>query len=173
MKDDFIMPILVLALICLVVSGALAATNVVTEPVITSAAEARAETARYEMLPESTGFERIEADGLPDTVREVYRSENGVGFVLIMVTKGYGGDIRIICGMDNDGRVTKSSTLAHNETKGLGSKITELPFESQFAGADSRLSGVSAITGATISTEAYISAIGDAFAAFEIVRGVR
>ena len=170
MKKDFVAPILVLTLICLVISGALAFTNSITEPVIVSAAAEREEAARYEMIPEADGFKIIEAGGLPSTIREVYGSTNGVGYIFMISTSGYGGDIVIICGMDTDGRLIHSKALELSETKGLGARIAEAPFADQFDGADSSLGGIAAITGATISSTAYINAIRDAFTAFEIIR---
>lgn len=173
MKKDFVAPILVLSLICLVISGALAFTNSVTEPVIASAAAEREEAARHEMIPDATDFETITADGLPATIKEVYRSTNGVGYIFKMLTSGYGGDIIIMCAINPEGKIIQSRALEPlSETKGLGAKVAEAPFANQFSGADSRLEGVSAISGATISSTAYINAIKDAFSAFEIVKGV-
>ena len=170
MKNDFVMPILVLSLICLVISGALAFTNSVTEPVIAKAAIEREETARYEIIPEADGFELIVAEGLPDTIREVYKSTNNVGYIFMLLTSGYGGDMKIICGIDSDGMLVGSKVIEYAETKGLGSKITESPFIDQFDEMyGSGIHEVDAITGATISSSAYIGAIQDAFDAFVIV----
>ena len=169
MKNDFVMPIVVLALICVVISGALAFTNSITEPVIASAAAEREEAARYEMIPEADNFESVVIDGLPPAVREVFRSTNNVGHIFVVTASGYGGEMTIICGIAPDGRLIKSKALQQTETKGLGSKITEAPFMNQFDGMDSRLDGLIAITGATISSEAYTNAIRDAFEAFELV----
>ena len=171
MKDDFVMPILVLTLICLLVSAALSVTNNVTAPIITTAEAGRAEAARYEMIPEADDFEGIVAEGLPATIREAYKSTNDVGYVFMVTAKGYGGDMVIICAIDADGKMIRCHALEISETKGLGSKVSEAPFEDQFIGIDSRLEGISGITGATISTNAYLGAIRDAFAAFGIVSG--
>ena len=169
MKNDFVMPILILTLICFVVSGALAATNALTEPIITADAAERAEQAKIAALPDATGFYEVVIDELPDSVREIYASENDVGYVFTLVTRGYGGDITIICGIDNEGKLLTTNVLSHSETSGIGSKITEPQFTAMFIGADSELEGVSAVTGATISTTAYINAIEDAFTALEMV----
>lgn len=172
MKKDFVMPILVLSLICLVISGAMAFTYGVTEPVIERAAVQREEEIRNSIIPQATGFEMVDIDGLPATIKEVYRSINDVGYIFIIATSGYGGDMKLICGIDPDGKVIHCSTIEQSETKGLGARITEERFEYQFDGADNRLDGVSAITGATISSRAYINAIKDALTAFETVREV-
>ena len=74
-----IMPIVVLGLICLVVTGALAVTYQVTDPIIKAAEAAANEAARAEVLPEGSGFAAVEADGLPERVTAVYVAENGAG----------------------------------------------------------------------------------------------
>ncbi len=158
---------------CLIISAALAVTNNVTAPVFAKAAADRAEAARSEIIPEAESFELIEAEGLPATVKEVYRTTNGVGYVFMLTATGYGGDINILCGIAPDGTILATKTLQQSETKGMGSKITEAPFAGQFPGKDASLDGVDAISGATISSKAYLGAIRDAFAAFDIVKGVQ
>ena len=170
MKKDFVIPVIVLALICLVISAALAFTNSITEPVIEAAAAQRAEAARKDVIPEAESFELLTIDNLPGTVTEVYKASDDLGYIFMLTTKGYGGDIKLICAIDNDGNIISCKTLEQAETKGLGSRITEQPFESQFVGANASLDGVSAITGATISSSAYINAIEDAFTAFELAK---
>lgn len=170
-KKDFVLPVIVLTAICLVISAALALTNRVTEPIIIEAALLRAEAARVEVLPAADSFELMDLTGLPETVTEVYEATNGVGYVFMITTTGYGGDLELICGIDADGNITATKTLAHAETAGLGSKVTEDDFKNQFSGKNSSMEGVSAISGATISSLAYINAIKDAFTAFEIAKG--
>ncbi|MBR2880620.1 MAG: FMN-binding protein, partial [Oscillospiraceae bacterium] len=60
-------------------------------------------------------------------------------------------------------------TLSHGETAGLGTKVTEDGFRSQFPGKDASLEGVDAIGGATISSSAYIRAIEDVFAVYSSI----
>ena len=169
-KKDFVMPIVVLGVICLVITGLLAVTNNFTEPVITKASEERAQAARSQIIPAAQDFELIELEGIPDTIKEIYSADNNNGYIFMITTTGYGGDMDLICGIDNDGKIIDVDTLKHNETKGMGSRTTEEPFRSQFRGKDSSLEGVDAITGATISSTAYINAIRDAFTAYDILR---
>lgn len=171
MKDDFIRPILVLTLVSLVVSGALALLNGITEPVIAKAAAERAEAAMFEIIPEADGFESVPLEGLPESILEVYISTNDVGFIFVVGAVGYGGEIRLLCGVGTDGRMIRCTTLEHAETKGLGSRITEQRFENQFIGVDFKLVGVEAITGATVSSGAYIGAVSDALAAHSVCSG--
>ena len=167
---DFVKPILVLTIICLVISAALAFTNEKTAPIIAEAERAAAEAARQEVLPEADAFTLLELDGLPSTVTEVYKAENGAGFVLMLTAKGYGGDMKLICGIDTDGKITACNTLSQSETKGLGTKTTLPEFREQFIGKDAALDDVETISGATISSKAYVNAIKDAFTAYEIAK---
>lgn len=173
MKKDFVFPIVALTAICLLISAALAFTNSFTAPVIAKAAAERAEAARVEVIPDAEGFELLTIDGLPPTVKEAYKTTNDVGYIFMLTASGYGGDIQIICGIRPDGTIIQTKTLLQTETKGLGTKITEEGFAGQFAEKDSTLSGVDTISGATISSKAYINAIKDAFTAFELAKGVQ
>lgn len=169
MKKDFVLPILVLTVICLVIAGALAYTNHLTGPVIAKAAAARAEEARNAIIPNAAGFEMLALDNLPATVKEVYRSTNDAGYVIMMTAAGYGGDINLLCGIGPDGLIIGIRTLEHSETKGLGTKAID-KLERLLPGADSALDGVDGVSGATITSKAYIAAVRDAFTAYDIAK---
>lgn len=170
-KNDFVMPIAVLTVICLVITAALAFTEQATTPIIEAAEKASAEAARLEVLPAADSFEQVSLDGMPDGVVEVYNAANGAGTVVITEGKGYGGVMKIIVGIDSDGKITGTKTLAHAETAGLGAKTAEPKFQSQFPGQDSSLSGVSVISGASISSKCFISMVESAFKAQTIAKG--
>jgi len=174
-KRTYIMPLLVLTTICIVVSGALAFMDSITSPVILAAAEERAQVVMAEIIPNATGFERIELssiDGLHSTIREIYRTSNGVGYILIAAVNGFSGDITVICAVSPDGNIIGTSTLSHTETRGIGTILEQDSFLSPFTGLDKNLEGIDTVAGATISTRAFIRAINDIMEAFELgVRG--
>ena len=169
--NEIIKPVLVLVCICLVVTALLAYINSVTSPIIAKAEEEKTEQAMSEVLCEADGFEKLEIENLPDRVTEVYTATNGAGYIFMLTTKGYGGDMKLICGMDAEGVIEQCKTLSHAETSGLGSKTAEDPYRNQYCkkSADT-LSQVDAITGATISSNAYKNAIEDAFKAYDMVK---
>ena len=169
MNKDFIMPIIVLSLICLFVSGALAVVNNFTFPVIKNAAAQRAAAARKEIIPHADGFKPENTEGMPRTITEAYKATNNTGYVFMVTVPGYGGNLNMICGIDNDGKVIKTQVLSHTETKGMTDAVFSDPHESQYIGKDKNLHGINAVTGATISSNAYKNGVRDAFAAFEIV----
>ena len=172
MKNDIIKPVAVLVCICLFVTAALAYTNSVTAPIIKAADEKAAAEARAEVLSEADTFKLLNVKNLPECVTEVYKAENGAGYVFMLTVQGYGGDMNLICGIKSDGTIEQSKTLSHSETSGLGSKTAENPYRKQYSGkSEKTLNEVDAISGATISSTAYKKAITDAFKAYDIVKG--
>lgn len=172
-KADFVQPILILTLICLAASALLAWVNGITETIIKEAEDAIAAEARTEVLPDADDFTLVDA-ALPEGsfVTEVYKANNGAGFVFMITCNGYGGKntMNLICGIGGDGKIVATKTLSHEETAGLGSKTTEDGFRSQFVGEDASLSGVDTISGATFSSNYYIEGITSAFEAYELVK---
>lgn len=81
--------------------------------------------------------------------------------------KGYGGLIWLMVGINTDGTIYDISVVEHKETPGLGTKMSEPKFKSQFMGIDpetvdirvSKDGGdIDAITAATISSRAFSEA---------------
>ena len=169
MKKDFFMPIIVLSLICFFVSGALAVVNNFTAPVIENAAAERAAAARKEIIPHADSFELIVIEGVPRTITEIYRADNNKGYIFMIAVPGYGGNIYMICGIDIEGKLLKTAVLSHTETKGMTDPVFSDPHESQYIGKDKNLNNITAVTGATISSNAYRNGIRDAFIAFELL----
>ena len=168
---DILKPIAVLAAICLVVTALLAYINSVTSPIILAAELKAAEEARTEVMEGATSFEEIDPETLPEGVTEGYKADNG-GYVFRMTTKGYGGDIKMICGILDD-KITKVETLSHSETSGIGSKVVDNKsgYGDNYIGKTAEdYESVDGITGATISSTAYKKALESAFAAYEAVK---
>jgi electron transport complex protein RnfG len=166
---DFIKPVVVLTAICIATSAALALTQAAAGPVIEATQKSAQEAARVEVLPAADGFEDAMVTGMPEGVSEAYKAQNGAGYVFIASGKGYGGEMRLIVGIDADGKITGTKTLAHAETAGLGAKTAEPKFQSQFIGKDASLSGVDTISGATISSKAFIGIVNEAMQAYQLL----
>ena len=69
-------PIVVLCVICIIITGALAATNSVTAPIIEAATIAAQNAARTELLPEADSFSKVEGIAV-ENVSDVYVADNG------------------------------------------------------------------------------------------------
>jgi len=173
MKRTYVMPLLVLTLICVVASAALALMETVTRPIISAAAVEREAAMMSEIIPEAEGFEHIDLSGLsevPQTIRVAYRTTNDVGYILIAEVRGFSGVIAIISGIDQNGQIIRVAPLSHTETQGIGTIIDTSAFLAPFEGNDSTLDGIDTVTGATITTRAFINAVNDIFSAFEEIR---
>ena len=164
-------PIVVLCVICVVITGALAATNGVTAPIIEAATAAAQEAARMELVPEATSFEQIEGIAV-DNVSAVYMADNGEA-VITCHGKGYGGNITVMVAFTTDATVKQIKITEQAETAGLGSKIvSEASFQESFAGLpaqDFTASDIAAISGATISSEAVTAAVNAAIDAYALI----
>lgn len=89
---------------------------------------------------------------------------------------GYNGQIWLMAGFMADGTIVNVSVLEQRETPGLGTKITEDKFLSQFKGQNPetfslrvRQDGgdVDAVTAATISSRAFCDALERAYVSFK------
>lgn len=121
---------------------------------------------------------------IPSTVKSAYKANNG-NYVLILHAAGYGilgGDkyhpasgepIVIMVTASKNGEILNCKTLEQNETANIGSACADESFYSQFNGkTENNYSEIDAISGATITTNGYKSAIGDVFTAIKILKGV-
>ena len=173
-KQGIIKAVVVLVVICLVISGALAVVNSFTAPVSAANAEARETAARQELIPEAGSFEQV-TDGLPENVLSAYvgKASDGsvVGYVITSSGKGFGGTIQVMVAISPEGTILRCKTLdVSSETKTLGGQTANESYYGQYDGQDSSLSGVQAISGATITSTAYKGCVQTAFAAYETVK---
>jgi electron transport complex protein RnfG len=174
-KDENIgMVIAKLVIISIIASALLAAVYVPTqEQVKANAQQARTE-ALAEIMPSADSFEPVHGESVnAEGEREIlyYRaldsSGNIVGYAFFKVQSGSQGQIEVAGGVDSQfTKVAGMDVLQHSETPGLGAKITEPEFKSQFNGLpldDLNLKNdggqVDAITGATISSRAVVDAL--------------
>lgn len=176
MKNLGVKSIVVLAVICLVTSGALAVVNHFTAPVIETAAQAREDASRRAVLPEAAAFEPIEAGSWPETVASAYEGldETGatVGYVFTAKGRGFDGDITVMAAIEPGGTLLNVATIdVTSETKTLGGQTASKQYTDQYIGQDASLAGVDAISGATITSDAYEGCVRDCFAAFDAVKG--
>jgi len=169
MKNDFIFPILALSLICFVMTGALALVNNVTHSIIEESAYNRAHEAMGDIIPMADEFVAIPLDALPTTVVAAYRSANGAGYIFIVSTRGFGGEMRIMTGICGNGNFIGSSVLAHNETISFANRVFAV--RDAYEARGQSLLEADVITGATRSFRAYQYAIRYAHEAFDVLRG--
>ena len=121
------------------------------------------------------------------SIKEVYEAVSGndtIGYVMKINVKGFHGPIDFVIGISKDDKVTGMKVLSHNETPGLGAKITEDKFMQRFKDkpatdyleavkvTPNKDNEVEAISGATTSSKASVSAVNEAITFYlESIKG--
>ena len=169
-------PIVVLCVICVVITGALAATNSVTAPIIAEATRLAQEQARAELLPEADSFEKVENVAV-ENVSDVYAATNGAGYVITSTAKGYGGTMTVMVAYTPDGTIKQIKVTEQGETQGIGSKVAgTASYWERYQGqpaAELKINKdggtIDAESGATISSRALARAVSSANEAYNAV----
>lgn len=106
--------IVVLVVICLLTSAALAVVNHFTAPVSKANAEARAEQARLDAVPDAASFQLVETT-LPEEVVSAYLALDEAGspmsYLFTVEGKGFGGTIQVMCVIGTDGLIRACRTM--------------------------------------------------------------
>ena len=180
---EYIQPTLVLVLICLVITFALAYVNGITAPIIEQNSINAANAARAELLPAASTFEEYTGDLYVRTPEKVFVSEcyvaDGIGMVVTVKTSSFGGLLTEMIGIDANGAITGVKVTAHADTKGLGTKAHDTDYLKQYidktelACADNIKgdSSVQAVTGATISSNGVYQGVCCALEQYKAVMG--
>ena len=114
-------------------------------------------------------FAKAQPKGAPWTFYVGLQDGQFVGAAFESVSpKGYGGDVGIMVGVNADGQVQGIEILVQKETPGLGAKMADDAFKSQFSGrsiaetrwaVDKDQGDIDSITAATISSRAVVEAV--------------
>lgn len=181
MKNNFVKLVSILFIIAAVSAGILAWLNDTTKDIIAqNEAMASMDPAILEaVMPGSVMFYDLEDTALIDTVKAennkiinlmtaVDASDNELGKVVRTwsTVKGFNGDMELYVGFTSDGQISGVSVISNSETKGVGTQVTEPKFTEQFIGKDASgeisYSDYDAVTGATYSSESFLSAVNNA-----------
>ena len=169
-----LIPTISLFLICVIVTAALALTNNVTADKI---AENELESKNQSMMnvcPGAVDFEEI----IPDILYQG-KDESGtpLGYAISTATQGYGGQVKVMTGIQDGEIIGVDVFYNDDETPGLGKNTSNESFRGQYKGltTDSPISvskdssdgqTVDAVTSATISSRAVTKAVNEAVAIY-------
>ena len=133
MKDT-IKLILVLSVICVICSALLAAVFQVTEKPIAQSLEKRTAKAAALVLPAERGTpEQKVTDGI--TYFEAKKDGKAVAWAYEGESKnGYGGPVKLMVGIGDDGKMISFEVIQSTETPGLGSKMGQDAFKKPLCG---------------------------------------
>ena len=160
--------------ICLVITAALAGTNLLTESKI----EAIEKKQQEESMSEVLKADRYEDYDIVSGKEYEALDQDGtvVGYIFGNTAKGYGGDVKVMTGIKADGTVNAVKVLdATSETPGLGQNTGKADFYDRYSGLSTKKeitvvksgafkdsNSVNAVTGATISSKAVTKAVNEA-----------
>lgn len=174
LKSNEFKMVLCLLVIAIAVAGLMAVVNELTYGKIEENLAKQLTDSLKEVLPADQYNIVSETDA--ETVYEAQKDGNKIGFCVVNVEKGYGGDVKVMTGVKIDGKVSKVKILEHGETPGLGANAEKESFISQFIGKSkgvevvkSGASGnkITAISGATITSTAVTRAVNTAISLAE------
>lgn len=110
-----------------------------------------------DVLPEAVTFIPVKKGSEVIYYKAKDKDAKLIGACFLATGKSY-SDINTLVGMLNDGTITAIKVLAQEETPGIGSRVATPEFTDRFRGIKD-LSGVQAITGASVSSNAVIKAV--------------
>ncbi len=161
MKNDNFKSFAVLTVICIVVAALMGIVNSFTSPVIQKIEAQKVQDSLKVVMPQGEDFQKIEVSGLDTSVTEVYKERHG-GYVFKLCATGYASNMIIMCGVDSAGNVTGAACIASGETLEY-----EKTYGDNFVGVNGDTVGsVDTISGATLTTNGYKTAIKTALEAF-------
>lgn len=177
-----------LFLITAVSAVILAIINNITEPIILANNNKKQNESMQKVLQNASKFEQTDMSSLalvelPCAVTSVYKGfdEDGkeVGFAAMVSSAGYGGEISLAVGIDNELTVTGIDVISHSETPGLGAKCVNEEFKDQFIDkkidiqvvkSGAKENQIDAITSATITSKAVTNGVNTAITAVKLIK---
>ncbi len=172
-----LIPTISLFLISLVVTALLALTdNVTAKKIAENEAQSKKES-MFAVVPDAKDFDELEADVLYLGKDD---SGNTVGYAISTSTQGYGGQVKVMTGIDTEGNIVGVDVFYNDdETPGLGKNTSNESFRDQYKGLSVNESivvskdasaddtqTVDAVTSATISSRAVTKAVNEACAIY-------
>lgn len=163
MKPNFLKrfyPVILVTLVVLVSAFLLNFTNSLTEPVIQAQQYGEIQAQLEVLFPEMTDF------SVEDDLFTIEDDGAEVGYGFLAEGQGYGGTISILVGLENDTALRGIIIISQDETPGLGARIVNESFTSQFAGVSidevnfpENGGRIDAISGSTVSSTAVVEAV--------------
>lgn len=178
--SDIIKPALVLAVVSLVVSSALVIVyNITKKP--EGVLDEKVITAAKTVLNSDVEQVNLDLNKYSEyNLKAVIKAKDSDNVAVCLTTKGYGGDIFTVVGIDSEGKVINVQITDMKETAGLGDKTMQPEFLKQYIGKESGItvikSGASgnqidAISGATISSKAVTTGVNNSLEIYKAIKG--
>ena len=168
MKNNFIKDAVVLFVITLILGVCLSVVKTLTDIPIARANEQAKKAAFLEVNSKYDHHDELtynDNNSQKENVEYLYKiydvNNNDVGYIVCITTTGYGGEIKIIIGFDENKSITGIAyPESLSETPGLGMRITLDDFKNSFDNKNiNNIDSVDTLSGATISSSAVKNAV--------------
>ena len=124
------------------------------------------------VMPGAESFSEIWFDhARADSMLAAFDGGEMLGYCVQVTTRGFGGDMELLVGVNLDGSVTGVRILTDQETQEMGAQAREPAFLDQFLGKSGTIrvergsNTVEAISGATVTSQAVTDGVNAALAA--------
>lgn len=178
LESTFLNMTVVLTCITLIAAAGTAAVFNFTQKPIADAKQAKQEAAIKVVMPGASLIAPVDTVNNQRVFRAFDEENVLLGYAIESDELGFGGLIKMMVGIDVNGNLVNYSILSHSETPGLGSKmdkwfiekspITGISVSSAPLSVSKDGGSVDAITAATISSRAFLSAINKAIATYNV-----
>ena len=162
MKKQILVPILII----IIVAGMLLGMSFGLNKIAVANAQAEHQKIMETILPGSKVCTVEPYAGDDANIRSIHKGETG--FVVETVTYGYAGDITMLIGVTNEGKVTGLVVRDMSDTLGLGGNaLTDHAFLAQLLNTSGEAevgTNIDAISGATVTSKAITRSINSAVA---------
>ena len=155
-----IFPVIFITLVVFVSVALVSGTDSITKDKIAYQIDQKIQGMLVETFPDMNEYT------FTDDIYTIYSDDTLVGYAFLATGKGYGGDIDILVGLEDEQTLKGITIVTQSETPRLGSRIIESSFVSEFVGANiddmflKKDGGqIDAITGASISSEAVVDVV--------------
>lgn len=169
---DFVIPTLILTIICVVAAGALVMVQSFTQPVIDGRNQEIKFGAMREVLTGADTFSPFEGE-LPAGVTSINKADNGSGVAVGVAAKGYSSTlVEFMVGIKSDGTIEKIQVVKQEETPSIGTNALTDEYLAQFVGKSiDDYQSVDAVAGATITSRAVQTNVKSALDGASLAKG--
>lgn len=180
LESNFINMVVSTTLVALLAAGILGFVNDKTKETIADAKKQKQEQAIKAVLPENAMLDAAKVQVINNcTINPAFDADgNFVGAAVESNENGFGGNVKVMTGFDAEGNIIDYVVLEQAETPGLGVKMLDWfkKDKGNIVGKNPETNNltvskdggeVDAITAATISSRAFLSAVNAAFAAYK------
>ena len=160
-----------LLLISMITALLLSCVNALTVNRIAENAEREKSEAIASIFPNAQNNEQLNVtfEGM-SAIYKVHSDDSVLGYVAQVNPLGFGGEMTVMVGVSSDGKVAGVKLISHSETPGLGSRVENSVYLSQYIGKDKSTLNpkidIDIITGSTISSSAILEAVNNAVSVY-------